>query len=168
MIPTVQTDRLTLRPYAPDDFDAYAAFMAGPRSVYMGGPLMAKDAWAWFTNDIASWSLFGFGTLAIVEDGALAGFAGLVQPPNFPEPECGWMLYDGFTGRGLAVEAARAMLDHTFATTDLRTVVSYIHPDNAASIAVASRIGGTRDDAAARPANDHCIVYRHTHDARAA
>ncbi len=160
IIPTLTTERLTLRAYHPDDFPTYAALMASERATYMDGPYGESAAWSWFANDTAAWLLFGYGTLAIVEGERLAGFAGLVKPPAYPEPECGWGLYDGFTGRGLASEAARAVLAHTFATTDLTSIVSYIHPDNAASCAVAERIGGTLDADAARPdASD--LVYRH-------
>jgi len=158
--PTLTTDRLTLRPYQRDDFPTYAGMMASPRAQYMDGPMGTADAWAWFTNDCAAWALYGFGTLAIVEGETLAGLVGLVHPPYFPEPECGWGLYDGFTGRGIATEAARKMLAHTFATTDLTTIVSYIDPPNAASCAVAERLGGVRDLDAAAPSKGD-LVYRH-------
>ncbi len=163
MIPTLQTDRLTLRPYQRDDFDAYAGFMASERACYMGGPFDRDKAWAWFTNDVATWALYGFGTLAMVYDDKLAGGVGLVHPPHFPEPECGWFVFDGFDGLGLATEAGRTMLDHTFATTDLATIVSYVHVENAASIRVAEKLGGVRDPNAAKADGDgdDTFVFRH-------
>ncbi|MEL6683349.1 MAG: hypothetical protein AAFQ09_12015, partial [Pseudomonadota bacterium] len=69
MIPTLRTERLVLRPYARGDFDAYASFMGSKRAVHMGGPIDRDKAWTWFTNDIASWPLYGFGTLAMEIDG---------------------------------------------------------------------------------------------------
>jgi RimJ/RimL family protein N-acetyltransferase len=164
MIPTLTTDRLTLRPYARADFDTYAAFLASDRATYMGGPHNAETAWAWFTNDIASWALYGFGNFAIEKDGQLAGFTGLVHPPTFPEPECGWFLMDGFEGQGIATEAARATIAHTFATTDLTTCVSNVDPANTASAAIALRLGATLDKNAAIPSDEpagSCDVYRH-------
>lgn len=162
MIPTLSTARLTLRPYARSDFDTYAAFFASDRARYMGGPIDAEKAWSWFTNDAATWALYDFGTLAIEHQGQLAGFAGLVQPPSFPEPECGWVVYDGFTGQGFAKEAAAAMLDFTFSATDLDSVVSYVDPDNRASHAVARALGGTIDPDARGPWPDEgTIIYRH-------
>jgi len=162
MTPTLHTERLTLRPYLRDDFDTYAAFMASDRAVHMDGPLSRDKAWAWFTNDVATWALYGFGTLAIEMDGNLAGGAGLVHPPHFPEPECGWFIYDGFTGLGLAAEAGRAIIDYSFATTELDTVVSYISEGNAASIRVAERLGATLDPVAKAPEAMGTLVYRHT------
>ncbi|WP_341366907.1 GNAT family N-acetyltransferase [Yoonia sp. BS5-3] len=165
MIPTLHTERLTLRPYARADFDTYAAFMAGARSVTMGGPKTRDEAWTWFTNDTASWPLYGFGTLAVELDGAMIGGVGLVHPPDFPEPECGWFIFDGFENRGIATEAARAILDHTFATTDLDSAVSYIWDQNPASIKVAQKLGAVHDPDARTPPYPSTLVYRHTRGA---
>ena len=92
----------------------------------------------------------------------LAGGVGLVHPPHFPEPECGWFIFDGFTGKGIAVEAGRAMIDHTFATTDLPSIVSYIGERNAASLRVAQRLGALPDPEAQAPEATGTLVYRHT------
>ncbi|PZP74084.1 MAG: GNAT family N-acetyltransferase, partial [Stenotrophomonas maltophilia] len=37
-IPTLHTARLRLRPQQLDDFSVYAAFLASPRALGMGGP----------------------------------------------------------------------------------------------------------------------------------
>ena len=150
-----------MRPYQNADWPAYLAFCKSERTKYMGGPHTETVAWSWFTNDIATWSLNGFGTLAIDIDGSMLGFAGLVQPPNFPEPECGWILFEGFEGKGYATEAGRAMLDHTFKTTELETIVSYIDPDNHASVAVAQRLGGIEDPDAKGPEGDVNRIFRY-------
>lgn len=163
MIPTIYTDRLTLRPYQRSDFDAYAAFMASDRAVHMDGPLDRDKSWTWFTNDVATWALYGFGTLAIEMEGQLAGGVGLVHPPHFPEPECGWFVFDGFTQRGVAVEAGRAIIGHTFATTQLQTFVSYISTQNTPSIRVAETLGAVLDPTAETPEDIGCLAYRHTH-----
>ena len=160
-IPTLQTERLTLRPYQRSDFPTYAAFLASDRAAYMGGPYGESAAWGWFTNDTITWQFHDFGTLAIVFEGQLAGFAGLIHPPTFPEPECGWGVYDGFTGKGIATEAGRAMLDYAFETAGLTTVVSYIDKNNVASQKVAARLGGTPDQKAGTPFGADDIVYRH-------
>ena len=168
MIPTLYTDRLVLRPYARDDFDTYAAFMGSERAVHMDGPISKDKAWDWFANDIATWALYGFGSLAITENGKLAGGVGLVHPPSFPEAECGWFLFDGFTGRGLVQEAARAMIDYTFATTPLQSIVSYIGRENTGSLRVAQSLGAVHDPDATTPNNDGCLVYRHARPTKGA
>lgn len=160
-LPTLQTARLTLRPYARADFDAYAALMTGPRAKHMGGPHSAQTAWHFFTNDAAAAQLSGYGCFTIVADAALAGFVGVIQPPEFPEPELGWGLYDGFEGRGLATQAAAAVLDQMFAFTDQASFVSYIAPGNHPSAAVATRIGGRIDPQGRAPDGWSSHVYRH-------
>lgn len=161
MIPVLQTERLTLRPYQRADFDAYCGLMTGARSKHMGGPHSAATAWTFFTNDAAADVLSGFGCYAIVEADALAGFCGVIHPPDFPEPELGWGLYDGFTGRGLASEAAAAILSQMFAQSARDSFVSYVMPDNTASAAVATRTGAVLDPAAKAPAGWGSLVYRH-------
>ena len=103
----------------------------------------------------------GFGSLAIEMDGRLAGSVGLVHPPHFPEPECGWFLYDGFTGQGLAIEPGRTMIDHTFASTPLKSIVSYIGVQNMASIRVPEKLGATQDPSAKTPQGEDTLVFRH-------
>lgn len=159
---TLQSERLTLRPHRLDDFDAYAAMWATEDSIYMGGPEDRNMAWHLFAAEIASWSLQGFGywTLERRSDGALLGGCGFSHPPVFPERELGWYLYPEAQGHGYATEAARAARDHAFGTLGWTTLVSYIDPENSASISVAERLGAVRDPDAHRP-DPEDLVYRH-------
>lgn len=162
-IPTLMTERLTLRPYTADDFGPYAAFLASAHASFMGGPHNTDLAWSWFTNDIAQWHLYGYGNLAVTDrsNGALLGFVGVTKGPAFPEAQLGWFLLPEAHGKGIASESAAAMLVHIFAACALNTIVSYIDPKHSASIALAQRIGGTLDPDAKSPANEPCAVYRH-------
>jgi RimJ/RimL family protein N-acetyltransferase len=160
-IPTLVTGRLTLCPPVMADFDAYAAFVTGPRTGFMGGPHDAKTAWAWFCNDVAQWHLCGMGGLIIRRDDKAIGQVSLCAGPEFPEPELGWMIFDPVNeGAGYATEAARGLRDWVLGPRQLPTIVSYIDPANAPSIRLAQRLGATRDDAAPTPANMSTLVYR--------
>lgn len=161
-IPTLRTERLLLRPVTLADYPAYAALMASPRAAHMGGPFDERGAWGMFCHDIALWSLYGHGALMIdlLETGVCIGQVGINHGPLFPEKELGWLLYDGHEGRGYATEAAAALCDWAFATLGLPSLVSYIDPDNFASIRVAERLGGIRDEAAARQ-DPEDIVFRY-------
>lgn len=162
--PTLHTARLTLRPLRMADYPAYAAFMASPRSGFIGGPYEAQKCWGWFCHDAAQWVLFGHGGLMIdvTATGATIGNISINQGPLFPETELGWVLYDGHEGRGYATEAATALRDWGFAAANLPTLVSYIDPANRASAAVAERLGATLDYHAARqPGDEADLVYRH-------
>jgi RimJ/RimL family protein N-acetyltransferase len=147
LAPTLTTARLRLRPMSEGDFPAYAVFMASARSVFMGGPYDVRAAWGVFCHDAAGWALFGHGALMIDHDGQTVGQVGVNHGPLFPEPELGWLVYDGHEGHGHATEAARALRDWSLAR-GLSTLVSYVDPDNHASAAVARRLGARIDTAA--------------------
>lgn len=161
-VPTLQTQRLTLRPMVEADFADYAAFLASPRAAGLGGPLSRRQAWGMFCHDIACWPLFGHGALMIVlrASGRCIGQVGINDGPLFPEKELGWLLYDGHEGQGYATEAARALRDWAAQTLKLASLVSYVAADNAASAAVAERLGAVRDPDAERT-DPTDLVFRH-------
>ncbi len=162
--PTLHTARLTLRPLTMADYPAYAAFMASPRSIHMGGPYDRSRTWGVFCHDAGQWALFGFGGLMIdvAATGHTVGSVSVNHGPLFPETELGWFLYDGHEGHGYATEAAEALRDWAFATRDLPTLVSYIDPPNHASARVAERLGARLDPEAPRqPGDEADLVYRH-------
>lgn len=163
LIPTLITERLTLRALRYPDFPAYAAFLASGRAIHMGGPHDQRTAWSWFCNDTAQWVLLDMGALMIERraDGMVVGQTAVIHGPFFPEPELGWFLYDGFEGNGYATEAAEALLAWAFDERCLPTLVSYVDPHNHKSAAVARRLGGRIDPAAATPNNDPDNVWRY-------
>ena len=94
------------------------------------------------------------------DTGTCIGQVGINHGPLFPEKELGWMLYDGFEGRGYASEAGAALRDWAFETLKLDTLVSYFDPANQRSMAVAARLGGVRDVTA--PVQDEGdVVFRY-------
>ncbi len=161
--PTLETERLRLRPNRAEDFDRFAAFYASPRSKFVDGPVSRDKAWLMFGADVGQWGLLGFGSWAIERraDGAHVGQIGLNRPPSYPEREIGWLLWDGFEGQGYAREAARRARDFAYGTLGWDTVVSYIDPGNAASMRVAENLGATPDPDAPRPVGGPCLIYRH-------
>nr|WP_216665343.1 GNAT family N-acetyltransferase [Pseudoruegeria sp. HB172150] len=153
---------MTLRPHIAADFADYAAFLASDRASFMGGPHDTDVAWGWFTSDIAQWSLFGFGGLAITDrfTGEVFGQISIIKPPRWIEPEIGWLLYDAAEGKSIAYEAAVALCNHGFAELGLSTLVSYIDPGNTRSRTLAERLGGVLDPDVARP-DPEDVVYRY-------
>jgi RimJ/RimL family protein N-acetyltransferase len=160
VVPTLTTARLVLRPMRPGDFPAYAAFMASGRASGMGGPFVERDAWGMFCHDAAGWALFGHGALMVQAGDDTVGQVGINHGPLFPEPELGWMLYDGHEGQGYATEAAGCLRDWAMAQ-GLTGLVSYVDPENRASARVAERLGA-RLDPAARGQDPGDLVFRHT------
>ena len=161
-IPTLQTDRLVLRVPKPSDYPAYHALMAAPAAEMMGAPYDAETSWMAFGAEVGTWAPLGFGSWTLCRSGsdAFIGMVGIDKPPHFPETDLGWMLAPAARGQGYATEAAHQARRFAYETLGLATLVSYVDPRNAASIAVAERLNATRDADAARP-DPEDIVFRH-------
>jgi RimJ/RimL family protein N-acetyltransferase len=147
-VPTVDTERLLLRPWRAADLDPYARMCADPdvmRFIGDGGTLSREDAWRSMAAFAGHWSLRGFGTWAVEarDSGAMVGRIGLHQPEGWPGLEVGWTLDRSVWGRGYATEGAVASLEFAWREVGADHVISLILPDNTRSIAVAERIGET-------------------------
>lgn len=162
MIPTLETERLLLRPQTMDDWPAYASLMMSGHAVHIGGPHTLEDAWGLFCHDLAQWPLLGQGGLMIEsrETKLCLGQVGISYGPLFPEHELGWLLYPGAEGKGYAYEAAGAMRDWAFAVRGLETLVSHIDPENHRSRKLAERLGAELELDPERPGPE-VLVYRH-------
>jgi RimJ/RimL family protein N-acetyltransferase len=149
MIPRLETERLTLREYRPEDFEAFAAIMADPevaRYLPGGKPMSRMETWRFVAACIGVWTLRGYGAWAVERksDGAMMGRIGLIHPEGWPGLEVGWTLGRPYWGRGYATEAAEASLRYAFLTQPVEEIISTIHPENLASQAVARKIGESK------------------------
>lgn len=147
LVPQIETARLTLRAPRAEDFPLYAEILCSDRGRYMGGPFTRDEAWSDFTRIVAAWLLRGHGawTVEVTETGRIAGFVLLGFEPGDLEPELGVIFRASGEGQGFATEAAIAARDFAFGTLGWQTLVSYIAPANARSIAVATRLGAVAD-----------------------
>ena len=161
--PTLTGKHIILRPHRASDIDRLAAFYQTPRSAGVGGPQPRNRTWRDLGYDAGQWALLGFGSWAIEErtTGQYAGQAGLNKPDDYPEPELGWILFEGFEGKGYAHEAAMLARDFAFSVLGMITLVSYIDPSNHRSIRLAERLGAVPDKNAPTPGGEACLVYRH-------
>jgi len=87
--------------------------------------------------------LRGYGLWALTRrgDDRMIGRVGFFNPEGWPGFEVGWTLARAAWGNGYATEGARRALAYAFDVLGEETVISVIHPENAASIRVAERIG---------------------------
>ncbi len=161
----LETETLILRKPGPQDVAATVDFFMSPRSSMAGGPLTQGKAWRQFAAEVGHWDLVGCGMWAVTPKGgddAIAGLVGPWCPMDWPEKELGWVIFDGFEGKGIAFEAATAARRDAFERLGWETAVSYIDPENVRSIALAERLGATLDQSAPQPKPETpCLVYRH-------
>ena len=149
-IPVVETPRLRLRPFTEADVAPLHALMQDPEVMrYVGDRRVPtlQETWRAVAGWVGHWTLRGYGMWAIEEreSGAVIGRAGIINPADWPGPEVGYVLGRAWWGRGYATEAARAAMDWGFETIGFERLISLIDPANAASIAVAQRLGETLD-----------------------
>jgi RimJ/RimL family protein N-acetyltransferase len=161
-VPTLETDRLWLRPWSLTDADEYARILADPEVMrYMGSGLRygakrrivslvgVSGARARRTIGLLAdhWRRHGFGAWAVEEkaSGALIGQIGLVHHPDWiadpAKVEIGWMLALDAWGRGFATEGARASLAYAFEQLRMERIISISKPANRRSERVMQRLG---------------------------
>jgi RimJ/RimL family protein N-acetyltransferase len=160
-IPTLTTARLVLRPPREADFAAMLAFNDSPRTRFLGGPLERRWVWRGLLANVGLWALRGFGFYSVdTQAGDFVGRVGVIWHDGWPENELAWHVFDGFEGKGYAAEAALAARADYHARVSSRPLISMIDPDNARSIALATRLGAVlerADPGERKPFH----VYRH-------
>ena len=147
-LPRLETERLVLRAAEIGDLPLWTEIYTSEDAAQFGGPFDAETAWESFCVYTAGWLLHGHGVWAVErrEDGALLGFVHLGLEWDDPEPELGWILAPEARGRGYATEAAGAA--RAYGAGLFESFVSCVDAGNAASAAVARRLGAAIDDAA--------------------
>ena len=163
-VPTLATERLTLGAFTMAHFEAFAAFCATDRSVFLGGPTTEpRDAWDSCMIHNGQWAGRGYGALWATETatGKPAGRFSIWHPINFDEPELSWCVFDGFEGHGLAAEGARAMRDWTFAEKGIGPLRSLVAPENDRSVALALRLGCVEEGRQSYKSGAEVIRFRH-------
>lgn len=164
MIPLLNTERLLLRGWQDSDLEAYASLRsdADLMALVSGGCRTEEQARAEFQDAIDHWDRLGYGTFVAVEKhtGAPVGYAGLWHPDDLDEPELCWSLFPGHTGKGYATEAADAALIWAATDLGLPPLMSFVHPDNGPSHAVALQLGAQRQADTTFRGAPRCF-YRH-------
>jgi RimJ/RimL family protein N-acetyltransferase len=162
--PRLETSRLILRGPEIADAEAFICFSDDEiRSAGFGHIPQRDEAWRWFAMNIGHWHIHGYGYMTIEDKatGKPAGICGIWNPEGWPEPELGWVVYEGFEGNGIAYEAALAARNWAYSDLGMTTMTSNIVPSNMRSIALATRLGATfeREYDNVQMGLDH--LYRH-------
>lgn len=142
-VPYLHTERLMLREYRREDFDAFAAHVADPVSAAHLVPADRPAAWRIFCSQAGLWLLHGAGWWAVEEKetGRPVGTIGAFFREESTVMELGWNTYRACWGRGFANEAAAAVLHHAFETRREPKVRALIASANESSLRVARRLG---------------------------
>lgn len=142
----IETARLRLRRFVPEDLDDLCRLLADPRvmryvGVEAGYIFSREETEAALATFITGWARRGYGRWAVVEK-ATGRFAGLCGFRLFDgEAELLYLLHVEYWGQGLASEAARASLRYAFEELRLTKVVAVTRPEHTASRRVLERVG---------------------------
>ncbi len=150
----LQTDRLALRRWRPDDRRPFAELNADPEVMrHFPGMLTRRESDALADRIEAQMERHGWGLWAmeVRATGRFIGFTGLARPgfeaPFMPAIEIGWRLPRAAWGQGYATEAARTAAAFGFDDLGLAEIVSLAVGANERSRAVMRRIGMHHDPA---------------------
>ena len=148
----LETSRLLLRPWRPEDLEPFADMNQDPEVMrYFPAPLTREESRERMERSRRHFDQHGWGCWAVERKGG-PSFIGMVAlaEPNFhaaftPCIEIGWRLVRDQWGQGLAPEAARAVLGCAFGTLGLADVVSFTAATNQPSRRVMEKLGMTCD-----------------------
>jgi RimJ/RimL family protein N-acetyltransferase len=145
----VETARLVLRTWRPEDRPPFAEINADPEvTEYVAArPLSQEESDALVDRIETSWLHRGYGLYAIesLTSGDLLGFCGLSHHRALPdEVEVGWRLARAAWGRGLATEAALVCRDLAFDVLRLDRLISITVEENLRSWRVMEKLGMRR------------------------
>jgi ribosomal-protein-alanine N-acetyltransferase len=146
--PTLQTERLVLRPFRESDLEAHTELLQAPQvqaMLHLPHDVGREQAWAQMAAWAGQWELRGTGQWALEEraTGAFVGRAGTHRPErhDWPGIEVGWALHPAYWGQGYATEAGARAMAYAFDHFAVGELWSLILPENLPSQAVARRLG---------------------------
>lgn len=141
----LETARLRLRMFRPDDLDELSAITRDPevmRYIGPGDPLTHDETEFNMTRIIEAFRRRGFGRWAVVkkDTGALAGYCGLSFGHEEVGVEIAYLFARSEWGKGLATEAASACLRYGFERLGLDSIAALTRHENTRSRRVMERL----------------------------
>lgn len=166
MVTDIVTERLVLRHLSAAMLEATGQGDR-PRLERLLGAAV-PDAWfqesdlaAWRREDLrgdpgyAPWSLRAI----CAAGGVMVGHAGFHEQPAAGVVEIGYLVFPDQRGQGIATEAIRGLMDWARTAAVIRRFVLSVAPGNAASIAIARRLGFRHDGGHEDPVDGWEDVY---------
>ena len=142
----MRTERLLFSPWTESDWQALKPIATDPevmRYISEGLPWPDDRIQEFVERQMACLRERGFCMWRLLEPDIeqMVGFCGLQPLANTPDIEIGWWLARSHWGRGLATEAARAVLRDGFERAGLDRIVAVAQPANGASRRVMEKLG---------------------------
>jgi RimJ/RimL family protein N-acetyltransferase len=171
----IETERLILREWKPDDLAAMSAI--NQDSLVMQAypsTLTEEETAAWIAAQIEHFNNYGFGIFACEckDTRELIGFIGFAVTDSIIENqsciEIVWRLARASWGHGYAAEGARAIIEKAFTHWNVQEIVGFALKANIQSQRVMEKLGMIAGHTGNHPANyaaDEHALYHLTYDA---
>ncbi len=143
----VETSRLVIRELTADDAEFILRLTNEPSFVANIGDKGIRDLddarrflreGAWTNQPLPGYGQF---LVELKEDGAAAGICGLLYRENLDLTDVGFAFLPAYWGRGLALEAARAVMEYGTSKLGVSAIVGLTTKENAPSIRVLEKLG---------------------------
>lgn len=169
MVTILETPRLILREFVPEDRDALARVLSDPETMrHYPAPLDLAGVAQWIERNRARYATDSHGLwgMLLKASGELIGDCGLIRQEVDGESlvEIGYHVRRDLWGQGFAPEAARACRDYGFTHLKVDRLISLIRPDNLPSQRVAEKAGLTLWKTTLWRDLPHCVyaIQRHS------
>jgi RimJ/RimL family protein N-acetyltransferase len=144
---TLETERLTLRPFTHDDTKFIVTLVNTPGWIEFIGDRNIKteaEAITYLENGpLKSYDLHGFG-LSMVElkDSKMPiGMCGLLKRETLDYPDIGFAFLPEYTGKGYAFEIVKSTLTFANEQLDIHPILAVVMPTNTRSIQLLEKVG---------------------------
>jgi [ribosomal protein S5]-alanine N-acetyltransferase len=144
----LETPRLILREFSPDDVDALARVLSDPETMrFYPAPFDRAGVEQWIVRNRSRYAKDGHGLWAMIlkPGDELIGDCGLTiqDVDGSNQIEIGYHVRRDLWGQGFATEAARACRHFGFSHLNAKRLISIIRPENLPSRRVAEKNGMT-------------------------
>ncbi len=138
----IETERLVLREYKPDNFDALYEIVSAPETMqHYPAPFDEEKTRDWINWNLDNYKRYGFGLWAVTlkENGQFIGDCGITIQLIDGEhlPEIGYHINKKYWRRGYGSEATRTARDWAFRNTEYNAIYSYMKYTNVGSYSTA-------------------------------
>jgi ribosomal-protein-alanine N-acetyltransferase len=162
-----ETSRMILRELTRVDVAFVLEIVNSPGWLRYIGDRGVKDlegAERYIDRNINNYQVQGFGLYAMVlkDTMEVTGMCGLLKREYLPAADIGYALLPQFEGRGLALEAAKAVVEFAKNKLQMDTLFAIVTPQNQRSIGLLEKLVFAFDKEVAE-GGEQLLVYRWTH-----
>jgi ribosomal-protein-alanine N-acetyltransferase len=146
---TIESDRILLRPFIRDDFEASYQINLDPevtRYTHEGKPKTREETFKMLEYRVfGDYATNGFGRFAVIwkETNEFIGFSGLKYMADMGFTDLGYRFRRDFWGKGIATETGKMSLEFGFNELKLENIKGLFLPGNIASKNVLEKLGFT-------------------------